>query len=173
MQNPHPKRAFTLIELVVVVSILAILAGVLVPRVSNHMRAANDAQRLADIKMIRNAIEQYYMDKGTYPKANTNSAYGGWDVSHDGNFIDELVETGYLERTPRDPINDATYHYRYYIYNRNSYGCSGQKKFYVLGIRNFESAGFARKNQGFFRCSGRNWGTEFAYVTGGGTTLED
>ena len=70
---PLKKRGFTLIELVVVISILAILSGVLVPRVKNHMRAAKDANRLSDIKTIRNAVEQYYMDKGEYPAANTNS----------------------------------------------------------------------------------------------------
>jgi prepilin-type N-terminal cleavage/methylation domain-containing protein len=39
-------RGFTLIELVVVISILAILSGVLVPRVSSHLESARDARRL-------------------------------------------------------------------------------------------------------------------------------
>ncbi len=173
MQNLKRKCAFTLIELVVVISILAILSGVLVPRVSNHMKAARDARRLADIKAIRNAVEQYHMDKGEYPRANTNSSYGGWDVSHDGNFVQVLHDTGYLEDPFEDPINDATHHYRYYVYNQGSYGCGSQRKFYVLGVRNFESTDFAKKNQGFFKCSGRNWSNEFAYVTGGGATFKD
>lgn len=162
------RRGFTLIELVVVISILAILSGVLVPRVKNHMKAANDARRVADIKRIRNAVEQYYMDKGAYPEARTNSSFGGWDVSCDGGFIDVLVETGYLESMPHDPIEDATFHYRYYVYNQGAYSCDGGSKYYVLGIRNFESSEFASKNKGFFQCAGRNWGNEFAFVTGGG-----
>ncbi len=165
------RRAFTLIELVVVISIMAILSGVLVPRVSSHMRSARDAKRLADVKIMRSAIEQFYLDRGFYPVANTNSSYGGWDVSHDGNFIDALVEGGYLEDIPRDPVNDATYHYRYYVYAQGSYNCAGETDFYV-GVRNFESTEFASKNKGFFRCSGRNWNNEFAYVTGGGASLE-
>jgi len=173
MRHTNSNRAFTLVELVVVISILAILSGVLVPRVTNHMRSARDARRLADIKIIRNAIEQYHMDKTEYPGANTNSAFGGWDVSHDGNFIQELVDTGYLEKTTLDPRNDSTYHYRYYVYPRGSYGCGGDGEFYVLGIRNFESSDFAAQNRGFFKCSGRNWGNEFAYVTGGGATFRE
>src|SRR5204862_7013040 len=50
--NKRSLRGFTLIELVVVISILAILSGVLVPRVTNHLKAARDARRLADIKAV-------------------------------------------------------------------------------------------------------------------------
>ena len=162
------RRGFTLVELVIVISILAILSGVLVPRVSNHMKAARDARRLADIKNVRNAIEQFFMDKGEFPHPNVNSSFGGWDVSHDGNFIRDLANYGYLDEDPADPINDTSYHYRYYVYDEGTYDCEGAGPFYVLGVLQFESAEFALKHRGFFKCSGRNWGDEFAYVTGGG-----
>jgi len=167
MQSTIVKRGFTLIELVVVISVLAILSGVLVPRVNSHMKAARDARRLADIKTIRNAVEQYYMDKGEFPAANANALFGGWDVSNDGDFISVLKEDGYLDDMPADPINDATYHYRYHVYEAGTYSCESPEPFYVLGIRNFESSDFAHKKKGYFRCSGRNWSTEFAYVVGG------
>ncbi|MEM7307215.1 MAG: prepilin-type N-terminal cleavage/methylation domain-containing protein [Planctomycetota bacterium] len=169
----QPNQGFTLIELIVVVAILAILAGVLVPRVSNHMASARDARRLADVKTVRNAVEQYYMDKGAYPAANQNASYGGWDVSQDGDFVQVLRDEGYLDDQAVDPINDETFHYRYYVYNAGSYGCNGNTDFYVLGVRNFESDEFADKNQGFFQCQNRDWGSEFAYVTGGGASFRD
>lgn len=166
------SRGFTLIELVVVISILAILSGVLVPRVSSHLESARDARRLADIKAVRAAIEQYHLDKGSYPPANANSNYGGWDVSTDGDFIRVLSEQGYLDSDATDPINDATFQYRYYVYGPGSYGCGGGTEFYVLGVRSFESADFGARNRGYFECSGRNWSNEFAYVTGGGVTRD-
>ena len=172
MNTKRKSPGFTLIELVVVLSILAILSGVLVPRVKDHMQAARDERRLSDVKTIRNAIEQFYWDKGRYPSANTNSSYGGWDVSFDGDFLHELVEHGYLEEDSVDPVNNPTYHYRYYVYADGSYGCSAEADYYVLGIRNFETADFAAKNRGFFRCANRDWSSEFAFVTGGGTQAE-
>ena len=167
------KKGFTLIELVVVIAILAILAGVLVPRVSNHMASARDSRRLADVRSIRNAVEQYYMDKAVYPAANENGSYGGWDVSHDDDFIRVLRDEGYLDEDATDPVNDETFHYRYYVYTKGSYGCKGSTDFFVLGIRNFESADFAGKNQGFFKCNNRDWGSEFAFVTGGGASFTE
>jgi type II secretion system protein G len=168
MKHRRAHRGFTLIELVIVIAILAILSGVLVPRVSNHLRSARDARRLADIKSVRNAIEQYFLDHGQYPAPNANSTFGGWDVSHDGDFIRALRDQGYLDEDARDPLNDSTHHYRYYVYTRGSYGCAGAGNFYVLGIKNFESADFSAQNRGYFQCSGRDWADEFAFVTGGG-----
>ncbi|HED66321.1 MAG TPA: prepilin-type N-terminal cleavage/methylation domain-containing protein [Planctomycetes bacterium] len=163
-------RGFSLIELVVVISLLAILSGVIVPRVSNHVQMSRDARRLADIQRVRNAIEQYHMDKGEYPTPNPSPAFGGWDVSNDGGFIDVLTEEGYLEEMPEDPLNTPTYHYRYFVYEPGTYACEGKGEYYVLGIRNFESPEFAREHRGFFRCADRNWGEEFAFVTGPGAS---
>jgi type II secretion system protein G len=170
MNTRRPARGFTLLELLIVITVIAILSGVLVPRVATHMKSSRDARRLADIKQVRNAIEQYFMDTGVYPPAKTNPAAGGWDVSNDGDFIPMLVQAGYLPEVPQDPTNDATYHYRYYVYNAGDYGCIGPSKYYVLGVKAFETAGFAAKNKGFFKCAGRDWSAEFAYVTGGGAS---
>lgn len=170
-KHTEHNRGFTMIELVVVVSILAILSGVIVPRVNNHMKSSRDAERLANVKALRSAIDQYHMDRGVYPTANSNASFGGWDVSHDGDFIRTLVEGGYLEKELVDPLNDSTFHFRYYVYEQDAYGCTGEGPYFVLGVRNFESAEFANRHRGFFKCPGRNWGNEFAFVTGGGASF--
>lgn len=171
MNKSTARAGFTLIELVVVISILAILAGALIPRVTNRMAQSRDARRLADVRAVKNAVDQYYIDKGYYPAALQNAAYGGWDVSQDGDFIPTLISEGYLQSIPKDPINDDTYQYRYYVYDKGTAGCKSDGKFYVLGIRAFETADMALKNTGYFQCSGRNWASEFAYVTGGGASM--
>jgi hypothetical protein len=43
----------------------------------------------------------------------------------------------------------------------------------VLGVRTFETAEFATKHKGFFKCDERDWGVEFAYVTGGGASWKN
>jgi type II secretion system protein G len=170
MKSTDLESGFTLIELLIVISIVAILAGALIPRITSRLALARDARRLSDIHSIRDAIDRYYQDKGTYPPAKASASAGGWDVSNDGDFIPELLERGYLTELPQDPINDDTYQYRYYLYAKGQYGCAGETPYYVLGIRNFETAECATRNKGFFKCSGRDWSTEFAYVTGGGAS---
>jgi general secretion pathway protein G len=172
MKKTDPKAGFTLIELVIVISVLAILAGAMIPRFTSKLAAARDARRLSDINAVRDAIDQYYQDKGTYPAPKPNAAAGGWDISDDGDFIPDLVDKGYLSDVPKDPLNDATYQYRYFVYTKGQYGCVGATPYYVLGIRNFETADFATRNKGFFKCSGRDWSNEFAYVTGGGASYK-
>src|SRR5262245_21915919 len=115
MKNNAPQAGFTMMELVVVISILAILAGALIPRVASRMASARDARRMTDIHAVRDALDQFYLDHGHWPAGHANSSYGGWDVSQDGDLIPELVEKGYLSEAPRDPVNDDTYHYRYYV----------------------------------------------------------
>ncbi len=166
------RQGFTLIELIVVISILAILAGALIPRVTSHMAATRDARRLADVRGVQSAIEQYFVDKQRYPAAASNASFGGWDVSNDGNFIPELVEHRYLPEPPRDPVNDATYYYCYYVYDKGTSGCAGNGKFYVLGVKAFETSAFAAKNTGYFKCAGRDWTAELAFATGGGATFQ-
>ena len=164
------QSAFTLIELVVVILILAILAGALVPRVTDRLAASRDSRRLNDLRVIRDAIEQYYLDKGVYPPATVVALGAGYDVTHDNNFIPELVQTGYLREPAMDPVNDVTYFYGYNVFAQGTNGCKGKGSFYVLGIKRFETAGFAVAHPGYFKCATKNWSADFEYVTGGGAS---
>lgn len=169
----RPKqRGFTLVELVVVVSVIALLAGVLVPNSRRYLSEHRDARRLAHVERLSLAIERYHDDKGHYPTPVGSASFGGWEASTEGAFLAVLVEEGYLDGPLLDPINDGLHHYRYWVYQPGRYGCGGDEPFYVLGVQAFETERYARANQSRLGCPERVWGNEFAYAVGGGASFE-
>jgi len=63
----NQNKGFTLIELVVVVAIIGILAGIGIATYSSANKKARDGKRKADIESIRSALEMYKADVGSYP----------------------------------------------------------------------------------------------------------
>ncbi|MEO7040558.1 MAG: prepilin-type N-terminal cleavage/methylation domain-containing protein [Candidatus Elarobacter sp.] len=97
------KRGFTLIELMIVVAIIAILAGILIPNFVNARAQAQTAACESNLRSIATALELYYADNQVYPTA------AGVPVQPS-----LLTANGvaYLNNTPRDPAAqaaDATY----------------------------------------------------------------
>ncbi|MFT7669167.1 MAG: prepilin-type N-terminal cleavage/methylation domain-containing protein [Planctomycetota bacterium] len=164
------KSAFSLFELIIAVSIISILAAAVAPTMTRRLAKTRDARRIADMQAVLEAIQLFHADKGRWPVADANAGFSNWDVSHDGGFISELQQTGYLLDRVSDPRSGDSYHYRYKVYPQGSFGCKGYSSFFVLGIREFETDAYESTSTGFFNCSGRNWGDEFDYVTGGGAT---
>ena len=81
------ERGFTLIELLVVASVLVVLAGIGLVQYKNGVTRAREGVLKTDLFNMRDAIDQYYADKGQYPGT-----------------LDELVSAGYLRRVPDDPL---------------------------------------------------------------------
>jgi general secretion pathway protein G len=82
---------FTLIELLVVVAIIGILAGVVVGQYRRSIIKAKEAVLKENLFRTRNAINQYFADKGKYP----------FDLR-------ALVDEHYLRDLPKDPITEST-----------------------------------------------------------------
>jgi len=61
------QKGFTLIELLVVVAILGILATVAFPRIMGAIDNARERKALADLVVIRDALERFYLDYGVFP----------------------------------------------------------------------------------------------------------
>lgn len=72
------QRGFTLIELLVVISIIGLLSSVVLASVSASRASARDAERIANLKQIQNAIELYANDhNGSYPGYLSIGSVGG------------------------------------------------------------------------------------------------
>ena len=85
------KKGFTLVELVVVIAILGILAGIAIPRFMDATASARGAKIVADMRTLESASTMYYVKKGTYT----------------GITVATLVSEGLLASTPTPPTGDA------------------------------------------------------------------
>lgn len=61
------RRAFTLIEILVVIVVIAILASLVAPSVFQHVGAANETAAKAQIASFGNALDAYRLHMGSYP----------------------------------------------------------------------------------------------------------
>ncbi len=81
------RRAFTLLELIIVITIIGILAAIAVPNYLQTPIRAKEAVLKTNLRTIREVIDQHHADKGSYPTS-----------------LEELVEKGYLRKMPDDPF---------------------------------------------------------------------
>jgi general secretion pathway protein G len=85
-----PARGFTMIELLVVISIIVILASIGMAQYRNSVIRAREAVLKEDLFRMRDAIDQYYADKTKYPAS-----------------LQDLVSDGYLREIPVDPFTNS------------------------------------------------------------------
>lgn len=67
------KKAFTLVELLVVISIIGTLVAILLPNFMGARERARDAQKIQDAYAIKNALRMYYNDNQAYPTPNAGT----------------------------------------------------------------------------------------------------
>ncbi len=92
------QKGFTLVELLVVISIIGVLATLVLLQLGTARAKSRDAKRISDINQIRSAVEQYFEDNdGAYPTVITGGAGG--------------TLTKYMTNVPVDPLNGAAYNY--------------------------------------------------------------
>lgn len=90
MRN-HRQTAFTLVELLVVMAIIALLLTVAIPRYMNSVEKSREAVLRANLALTRQMLDKYFEDNGKYP---------------DG--LDSLVVKRYLRSIPQDPITGSS-----------------------------------------------------------------
>ena len=101
------RNGFTLIELMVVVIIIAALAGMVLPRILTRADEAKRNIAKGDIASITMALKLYRLDTGTYPSTDQ-----GLSALQNRPASAENWKGPYLERQPLDPWQ-REYQYQY------------------------------------------------------------
>lgn len=97
--NLVTKRAFTLIEVLVTIAIIAVLMTLSLAALAGVRKISRDGKRKADLEQIRAALEIYRTDCKTYPDSvpTDGSSLTGVEASCVGNV--------YMESVPKDPAS--------------------------------------------------------------------
>ncbi len=95
--NQH--KAFTLIELLIVVAIIGILAAIAVPNFINAQTRAKLARAYGDIDAIESALHQYRLDNNKFPPSHNGSSYID---PHFLRFVYLTTPVSYLSAVPLD-----------------------------------------------------------------------
>ncbi len=84
------EQGFTLLELIIVITVIGVLATIALPNLLNTPRRADEAVLKTNLRTLREVIDQHNGDKGYFPPS-----------------LEALVEEGYLRDVPYDPIYEA------------------------------------------------------------------
>jgi general secretion pathway protein G len=84
-----PSKGFTLLELMIVISIIIILVSVALPQYQKTIMHTRETILSYDLNTMRKLLDEYAADKGKLPQS-----------------LDDLVTAGYMRDVPKDPITD-------------------------------------------------------------------
>ncbi len=122
------KKGFTLVELLVVITIMSILTVITVSQFQTAKRKANDVARKGDLNALAKSLQMYYADYGSFPE----SEHGMIRVVDNG--VEKTVTWGgefsdnastpyiYMKKTPREEILDDNFPFCYVSDGGNRYG---------------------------------------------------
>ena len=111
------KKGFTLIEMLIVITIIALLASLILVGMGGARAKTRDSRRVADLHNVMNALELYYSLNYAYPGTMS------WD-----DLSEELTSSEVVSRIPQDPLNSSDSNRTY------QYGASDDFQDYVLGV---------------------------------------
>jgi len=108
------RQAFTLIELLIVIALIAIISGIGITSYSGLQQRGRDAQRVNDLNQIKIALNTYY-------NAQNPAAYvaAASKITIDGSSdaLSSALEPNYIKDMPVDPNNSGNLVYKYQSFN--------------------------------------------------------
>ena len=144
---PSAKRGFTLIEMLVSISIIALLSSVIFSAVNSARKNARDSKRISSIRQLQTGLELYFTTNGVYPNSDEGSGQaaippnvGFWDTPEDGTFLADLVAAKNMDGHVFDPLSDQA-NLRYYRFPEGTFNCDPARgAYYVLGVVDMETS---------------------------------
>ena len=108
------RRAFSLIELMIVIVIMAVLAAIIIPKFQDQSRRSKEAALKSDLSQVRTAIATFQADTGFYPKlltdlAATSAPTQGYDLTA---TLQSITAANWTAPTSREPCRAIRYRER-------------------------------------------------------------
>jgi prepilin-type N-terminal cleavage/methylation domain-containing protein len=135
------QKGFTLVELLVVISIIGLLSTLAVVSLGSARSRARDARRISDIRQIQTALELYFADQGIYPVATPAITLGldnQTDILTENGFENGSSPTGstvYMGLVPQNFDNpSAIADYEYLSADGTAYDLSFELEGTIAGL---------------------------------------
>jgi general secretion pathway protein G len=122
-QTVNSQRGFTLLEIIVVVTIIAILAAYIAPKIAGRADDARISKAKSDIRVLETSMELYKLDNFTYP--STGQGLEALVNKPSGEELKHWRKGGYIKKLNRDPWGND------YLYRIP--GANGEFDIYSLG----------------------------------------
>ena len=115
MNQTRQKQGFTLVELIVVITILAILWTIAFIALQWYSKTARDSARISDMSRIKTSLELFMVEWGKYPEPTwiVPVTYSGTLTAwHQGTFWEQTFRNVMrLDKVPVDPVTEVEYTY--------------------------------------------------------------
>lgn len=118
------KKSFTLLEFVVVISIIGVLSSIAAPSMVSFVSKSRDARRIADMRTLTVTLEQFYMNNSRYPDNGTDGISNSGEYIGDNNGPFERSIALYMKGAmPKDPKHDTSNWTTGYFYSYDPVHC--------------------------------------------------